>query len=274
MKANRNANRELGILEGLALPAVRNYVFTGIIALVLFYAAMAERYNDVGAILTLFVAIPGLIFRWVISPVLFLILTTYLLIDPNFVGLSEMLAGRFGGWGRYYGRFSVFSDALLSASVLIYLMANFRVLSLVHRSMPDDPPPRRKGQPEPQPPRRPIELFAERELGIMLGLAAFAVFLGISAWQLLSSYERGENLGGTWGITQPFARLMLFLWSIGTLTVLTGAIFRHLALQRMSRLQARLLLQDLFWRETRREQERIHRWRRWARKGKPKGSNS
>jgi hypothetical protein len=85
---------------------------------------------------------------------------------------------------------------------------------------------------------------------------------------VLSHYESGERLGRTWGIEQPFARLMLFLWAFVTGAILAGVAFRYWALRSMNRLQARLMLQDIFWQETRREQERIHGWRRWYKKSR------
>ena len=77
------------------------------------------------------------------------------------------------------------------ASILAYLSTQYRVLSLVHQSMPSDPPPRRKGQPEPATPRRPVALVAENEpmMAGLLGLAAVAA--GVAAWSILSWYEAG-----------------------------------------------------------------------------------
>jgi hypothetical protein len=265
MNDARDDEEEPGLLQTLAQPAVRNYVFIGFAALIVYYALMADRYNDIGALITVCIALPGLILRWIISPILFLIIFSYILIDPNFSNIIDVLQVGSRIWSRSYWGDRLFSDILLSASVLIYLMANFRVLSFVHKSMPDDPPPRRKGQPEPESPRRPFKLFTEREIAVLLGVGLFSVIVGALSWRILSGYERSERLGGEWGISRRFARVMLFLWSIGTVAVLTGTLFRYLALRRMNRLEARLMLQDGFWQETRREQERIYRWRNWKR---------
>jgi hypothetical protein len=159
---------------------------------------------------------------------------------------------------------------ILSASVLAYLIAQYRVLSLVHQSMPVDPAPRRKGQSAPATPRRPLSLIAEGEPIAALALGLGAVAIGLAAWSLLSWYERSQRLSGNWGITRPFARSMLVLWSIGTVAVVAGVFFRYVSMRRMGRQQARMVLQNMFWTETRREQERIHRWRRWARTGRPR----
>jgi hypothetical protein len=129
--------------------------------------------------------------------------------------------------------------------------------------MPDDPPPRRKGQPEPAKPRRPLKMFVEREVPYLLLMGLGCIISGVVVWFAVSGYERSAGLSGTWGIERPVARLMLFFWGLFTGTVLTGVVFRNLAMRRMTRIQARLVVQDMFWQETRREQERIHRWRRW-----------
>src|SRR5262249_39093164 len=157
-------------------------------ALLIYYllAADYDRCGEIGALLTLVVAIPGLILRWVISPALFLIMLTYLLIDPNFRNLLDELARESTYWSYPYRRGLSFDDVLLVASILVYLMAQFRVLSFIHKSMPADPPPRRKGQPEPATPRRPYRMFVERELGIFLPMAALCLALGVVGWLLIS----------------------------------------------------------------------------------------
>jgi hypothetical protein len=219
---------------------------------------MIARFNDVFSLVAVLIAAAGLILRWTFAPVLFLILLSCLLIDPSFQGLL-------GRTQSLSDRSDLLSQVLLCTSILAYLIAQYRVLSFVHQSMPIDPPPRRKGQPEPAVPRRPVAQVAEREpiVAAILGLGAVAV--GVAAWSALVWFERGQRLGNGWGIYRPFARAMLSLWTIGFVAILTGVVFRYIALRRMSRLQARLLLQNMFWQETRREQERIHRWRRWAR---------
>jgi hypothetical protein len=195
---------------------------------------------------------------------------TYLLIDPNFRGLVETFEGEQSYWGYGFRRRFALDDALFAAAVLVYLMAQFRVLSFVHKSMPDDPPPRRKGQPEPRAPRRPFRIFADQELGMLLGIGGLCVVLGVFGWFFVVETEGYFGLGGSWGIERRFARLMLFLWALVTGTAIAGAVFKYSTLRRMSRLQARLVLQDGFWQETRREQERIYRWRNWFRKRKSK----
>lgn len=261
-------------LDALREPAVRNYLFVGFAALLVYYVLASEydRCGAMGALLTLVIAVPGLIARWVISPALFLILLTYLLLDPDFRGIMEIVEGMRSSWGRGYRRRVGLDDALLAASVLVYLMAQFRILSFVHKSMPEDPPPRRKGQPEPGVPRRPFRSYVDRELGILLGLGGLSVALGAFGWFFVVEVEGYFGLGRSWGIERPFARLMLFLGTLVAGAAGARAVFEFNGLRRMSRTQARLLLQDGFWQETRRELERIYRWWNWFKKRKPKGA--
>lgn len=266
MRAPRGDQPDLGFLEQFQVPAVRTYIFTGLAALLVYYTLMSSRAGELGALLTIVIAVPGLISRWIISPILFLILITYLLFDPGFGNLIEAMDGYRRGYSR--GRSSTVgldqSDLLLAACIMVYMMAHYRLMSFVHKSMPDDPAPRRKGQPEPDIPRRPFKLFGERELGVLLGVGAVCVFVGAVLWQVIVEVEAGSRLGGTWGLSRSFARFIVFTWSVGMGAVLVGVVFRYLALRRMSWFEARLIVQDLFWLETRREQERIYRWRAWA----------
>lgn len=252
---------EPGWLALLAQPGARQYLFLALAALAVYCILMSGRTHgpggNLGTLLTLIITIPGLIGRWAISPALFLILTTYLAVDPNF---ESWLWGIRGGGGA-----GPIENLMQAACILVYLMAQFRLLSLLHKSMPDDPPPRRTGQPEAAPRRRPAATFADRELSALLVVALGSILAGCAGWLLLLAIESAQRLGDAWGIKRPFALLVLFFWAFMSASTLTIVFFRHRALQRMSRIEARLMLLDMFWVETRREQERIYRWRRWRR---------
>jgi hypothetical protein len=266
MTAPRDTGAPLGLIQVVRDPGARNYLLIGCAALIVYCTVMFDRAGEMGSLVALALAIPGLTVRWVISPILFLVLTTYLVYDPNFTELITRTEG-YGAWSmRRRPAELELRDLVLAGSVLIYLMAQFRLLSLMHKSMPDDPSPRRKGQPEPKPPRRPLELVSNRELGVMLQLTPVYVLAGVLAWFTLSQYESVAFVGRSWGIETPFARLILFLGPFIGSGLLIGVYFRYVALRRMSRTEARLMLQDMFWRETRREHERIFRWRHWFKK--------
>ena len=58
--------------------------------LLVYGMVMMARGNEAGALLAVLLAIPGILARWTAAPVLILLLTTYLLIDPG--------AGNLIGW--------------------------------------------------------------------------------------------------------------------------------------------------------------------------------
>src|SRR5262245_46540098 len=73
------------------VPGTRNYLIVGFAALLVYFLLMAARGSESGGLIALLIAVPGLLARWVISPVAVLLLTTYLVIDPNFMGLIGLL---------------------------------------------------------------------------------------------------------------------------------------------------------------------------------------
>jgi len=268
MSASGNPRKTLSLMDIFRQPALRTYMIIGLTALLICYTQLLERGSSSGALIAVLVAIPGLTSRWVISPALFLIVTTYLMIDPEMGFLMPIYDSfaRYGPRGMYRAnRDFELSDLLLAGSILVYLVAQLRLLSLTYLGMPDDPPPRRKGQPEPAAPRRPVESIDDRELFWMFGLSAFSTLLATVVWIGIARYENGARLGQDWGIEKPVARWMMFIWLLMTALIVVHAVLRVRALHRMSRQEARLMLQDMLWSETRREQERIYQWRRWYR---------
>ncbi len=108
----------------------------------------------------------------------------------------------------------------------------------------------------------------------MFAVAFVSVLAGTIACLAVAGIEQRQNLGGNWGITRPFARMILFIWMFVGAVLLVGVAARYLALRRLSKPAARLLLRELLWDETRREQERIYRWRRWRKKKTGSGAQS
>jgi hypothetical protein len=65
----------------------------------------------------------------------------------------------------------------------------------------------------------------------------------------------------------PWAnRVILLLWLVFVLVVLAGALLGYWRWHTWSREEALLVLQDTYWRETRREQRRQYLWLAWARR--------
>ena len=60
-------------------------------------------------------------------------------------------------------------------------------------------------------------------------------------------------------------RGMLLVWLVGVGLVVASGLFGYLDWMRWTRDEATMALQDMLWRETRREQGRLNRWLAWSR---------
>ena len=85
--------RPPGLFQRLRVPAALNYLVMMGAGLLVYGLIMMSRANDVGAILPLLIATAGVLARWTAAPVLVLLLTTYLTIDPNFFNLVGLVTG-------------------------------------------------------------------------------------------------------------------------------------------------------------------------------------
>jgi hypothetical protein len=166
------------------------------------------------------------------------------------------------------------ADLLLAAGLLAYTVGHYRLQGLTRHVVPPDVRLRalyryqRSARADGALPgverRRAARLVTPVELALLvLGLPAW-VLLGQVAWHFLArardvlarAYEVHE-----W---QPWtARLvMLAVVLIGGL-VLTAAVLRYVRRWRMTHEEARLILQDVLWNETRGEQRWFARWLAW-----------
>src|SRR5439155_13787604 len=117
--------------------------------------------------------------RWTASPILVLLLTIYLAIDPRFGGLIGYVT--FSRWRPDYStEFGLF-DIILAGSLLTYVIGHFRLNSIIYQSMPEDPTIRHDRDPF-NPPRRPVELVGPEELPRTLFVAAGCVVVGLRGW--------------------------------------------------------------------------------------------
>jgi hypothetical protein len=257
-------------------PGTRTYLIIGFAALLIYFVLMTGRGSETGAMITLLVAVPGLLARWTISPVLVILLTTYQLIDPNFMAIVSVVQGTSsyyhgGGYGQSLARgwdasAYFIEDSLLAAALLAYLAAQYRLFSLVTRSMPDEPRTAQRGEPGSTPVRRPADLVTEAELRVLLFTGLGCVGFGFVAWLVLRWGDYGLALSSSLIIHPVLGRFLLFVWLLGVGALAARGVLGYLVLRRMSTQEAQLILQDIFWHESRREQERIHHWINWLRR--------
>lgn len=156
-------------------------------------------------------------------------------------------------------------EVVLCLGALAYVVSHYRWQALLHHILPLDPRRREAGRhrflrpPVIVPQRRSPGLVTRQEIGgLLLGLPLW-VFLaqGLGLWL----YPPRDLLG-----LQPgLGRVLLLAWGLGLVWLLAAAILNYFQLRGSSPRLSQLFLQDVLWKETRREQRRINRWLAWQR---------
>jgi hypothetical protein len=160
-------------------------------------------------------------------------------------------------------------DLLLTLSLLAYLISQFRLHALTANLFPRDPRERR------EPPRdKPVPYAYRRQLaqkrtpqtlviGELVSLLLLPMLLTAAAvlvwWQLSTAPH-------VFGWPEWISRILIIIWSVFGLALLAGGALAYWRWQTWSTDEALLVLQDIYWRETRREQARQYRWLAWARR--------
>lgn len=246
------------IYRRLMAPAALNYLILWGVGLGIYFMAMMGKGNMLGAILVIVLAVPGVLARWVISPVMALIITVYLMYDPAFIGLLTLVdSGRvvFLGDGPGFD----LNNVVLAASLLAYVIGHYRLNALLHFGMAEDPTPRRPNTTGKRP-VRPEKTVPNDELPKTLVVAAACLIVGQAVWYLLALYERSSR-PNAYGVGAT--RLLLVLWGFGLVLLVLVAALTYLRYSRYSRAEADMVLRDTFFQEMRRETDRLQRWRKW-----------
>jgi hypothetical protein len=241
-------------------PAAINYLVMAGAGLLVYGLIMFGQGNDIGAFIAVLLAVAGILARWTAAPVLILLLTTYLLIDPRFMGLIARLTGDRPFFAPMPGGFEL-EHVLLAGGLLAYSIGHFRLTSLIHQGMPNEPTVQR--QPDPtDPPRRPAALVGADELTRTLIVGGCCLVAGQLAWTILVSIERAGRPRVA-DMTDGTARLLLLGWTAGLGIMLTSAAVVYLRANRMTPAEGAMALRDEFFLENRRETDRLLRWRKW-----------
>jgi hypothetical protein len=252
--------RPPSIWQRLRPPAAINYLVLVGAGLLVYGFIMMARGNDVGALLAILIAIPGILARWTAAPVLILLLTTYLMIDPGFINLIGFVTGSRWYFPRSGSGFNL-EDLLLAAGLLAYTIGHFRLTSMVHQGMPVDSTVQRTADPA-NPPRYLPELAGAEELPRTLVVGGCCVVVGQLVWVILSFVEAAGRPRIS-QITDGSARFVLAVWAIGLGLMLVSAAVVYLRGNWMTPAEASLVLRDEFFQENRRETDRLQRWRKW-----------
>ncbi len=158
-------------------------------------------------------------------------------------------------------------DLLLAASLLTYLASQYRMFSLGTAAFPPDMRPTPRAETGDAPEARPESSVGPREL-LWLGATLLAsLLLGFLMWRMTVVERPGIGLSarGFRPVDTPWRYAMLF-WLIGTGVLLLRGFFHTLRAYRSKVAEARMVLQDALWAETRGEQRRINRWIAWQKR--------
>ena len=247
-------------------PLARDYVFVGMIALIVVFVGMTLRGGMTSGLLAPLIASLGLVFRWSGMPLVFLVLLSYLLVFPYGLPIQP------NGIAETTGHNFRITDLVLVGAVAVYFGCQYRLLSLTARAMPSD----LMFDKSKHPPVRPAETMLEGELARLLWTVGGIVFAGQVAWFLLTTFTLdlrefpplrliprptfGMSETG-FGISPPFARLVMVLGTLTFCLIAMRLVFWYWRLTRLTPEQARMVLLDTEWSESRRELNRQEKWR-------------
>ena len=160
-------------------------------------------------------------------------------------------------------------DVAFCATALAYIAGHYRLLALWSHILPADPRQRyrkdagaivplgRVGRIVSQ--HRPAATLSRAEIAwFVLQLPLFAL-IAQGVWMVLAPNRQPLGLDARW------VRIIEFAWGLAVVLFVAGQLLSVIRLLQMDRATARMLLQDVVWHETRREQRRIGRWLAWWR---------
>lgn len=165
-------------------------------------------------------------------------------------------------------------EVFLALAVLGYVLAHYRWQSLVHNVLPLDRRrreyaeewPARSGKVVPE--RRPAEQVTRLEISLLVISLPVWALLGYLAWTWL---RLPPDLQG-W---RPGpVRLILAAWAVAMAALLARVALAYWQRRQDAPAIAGMVLQDILWKETRREQRRINRWLAWKRIKDGKGGGT
>lgn len=233
-------------------PGVVYYLVVSLSSLAVVFLVLEERGMEGWGLVPALVGLLGVVSRRGGAPLLLLLALGVCL---SLEGTRWMLFTR--------GTLVRVPDFLLSAAVLAYLAACYRLQGLLSGIVPAEPALDRKGPKsadEIPAPRRSAELVSPPEVGRLLLTLPLWAALAQVCWNVLPTQW------GNPGLRPSLWRVMLWSWMIGGLVLAAATALAAWRWYRLSPAEANLYLQDVVWQETRGEQRRLNRWRQWARR--------
>jgi hypothetical protein len=231
--------------ESAATSANTIYFIIGVASVALLSLSLVQGGADRWALVPALIGTAGLVFHWRTAPLGLLVA----------VAIGKVLPLWYYGGAGLSRIGSLAADLMLSAAILSYLMAQYRLLSLRVAVLPADP-----RNPRSKPPARDAASVPAREATGALLTAAAATIGAFFLWELTSLFRP------PWTIIPAHWRVELLVWILAFGLIGLASVIGYLSWRRQSRREALLFLRDEFWRQTRGEQRRINRWRAWARR--------
>ncbi len=254
-------------------PAARTYLTLGLVAALALGLALMQHAEGIWAVVPTLVAITGLMFRWLSAPVFMLL----------GVALSLLVTQQ-----QFHMMTSPINDVLLAGCVVAVILAHFRLYSITSSILPHDPRrtldpsrPRHRGPPvwieilmvltivpyivylirrkRPsqetlmKPERRDCVLAID-EWPAAVGSVAICAVASVVLWAV------SERIPPPRMTVPEQWRLGLMIWFALMPVFIVAAFVGYRHARRRSPTEARLLLTDELWSETRGDQRRIVRW--------------
>jgi len=250
--------------------AVRNYALLCLTALGVLLFVLLERNLGLWSLFPIIVGSLALALRWRLGPPMVLFTLTGTLYLGS-IRLGVLVRP------RSYGAENVISDVILCAAMLTYFAANYRLQGIFHAIFPTDVrlPSPQKQKPKPRVrsgqavspatfaapalmQRRSPDAVSAGEIGqLLLGVPLYVLF-ALLGCVLLRLWEPVVD------VSDELWRAMVLTWILGLGTIVSAGFFSYLGWSRLTASEAALFLQDLVWRESRKEQWRLSRWIAWA----------
>jgi hypothetical protein len=251
-------------------PAIRNYVFLCLTALVVLFLVLVRRGLGGWAFLPVLVGLVGAGLRWRLAPALVLTLVVGLLYtEPIYRGTPVSQGTR---------KTFRLEDWILAGAVLAYFAAQYRLQALTLAVFPAEPRPaegesRAGAKTAPSAatskPLRDPRLAAPAELSWLVLAVPIWALLAQIGWILL------PRNGPAAYFDREHARIwqgIVMAWILGLGGWLAAGLLGYLRRRSMTGREATLVIQDVLWTESRREQRQVHRWLAWTwfRRRRPK----
>ena len=255
-------------------PAARVYLAVAGGGLLMTVLILFQLFNSpLGASLVFVVGVLALMLRWTAMPVFIVVVTGYMVFYPFGVPNDLPRVSQTPG-----SQFRI-ADMLLIGSLLTYLMAQYRLLSLIHAAVPFEAGGLYVRKRSKAAVRAPTPVSDGELVRLFLRVGVFTLvgqllWYGVSLLEVdfraippvtileedtpLSYVRQGRDAVPRWA-SRTLLAVGLFV-ALGVAVRLTFWFWRHGTLGRE---QAKLLLTDIRWAEHRREIDRQEKWRAW-----------